>query len=291
MANSPEEDGDAIELSIVVPSRNAAEVLPNQLSALSAQRADFGWEVIVVDNASEDDTARVASRFDGSLRLQVISEGVRGRHHACNRAVAAARADRVAFVDADDIVLPGYVGAMRAALERSTVVAGRLVHAAGGTPAAFGDVQSHGLMPSLGFLPYASGGNLGVWREAFLDIGGFASDVPFGEDVDLSWRLILAGADISFEPEAQVQVNQRATVRAMFTQHRRFGTAHALLYAKFAPFGMPRRPWAEIRDDWKVTLGAIPRLNDHEIRARWVRRTARSVGRVQGSFASRRLYL
>lgn len=281
-----------IELSIVIPSRNAAAVLSEQLSALAAEDVDFAWEVIVVDNASADDTAAVAEGFSDILPVHLVSEPNRGRHFACNRGVEAARAEVVAFVDADDLVLPGFVGAMQSALQQSDVVAGRLVHGDETRSGIdFGNVQSDGLMSGFGFLPYASGGNFGVSKKAFVSVGGFTSDVPYGEDVDLSWRLILAGAEISFAAGAAVRVRQRSTLRDMFTQHRRFGTAQALLYDKYAALGMPRRPRREVLDDWKVSLGAIPRLSDPGVRTRWTRRTARSLGRIQGSLRTRRLYL
>lgn len=280
------------ELSVVIPARDAAHVLANQLQALASERPDFDWEVIVVDNASEDDTSEVAGAFASSLPIRVVSELVPGRHHACNRGVDVAKADFIAFVDADDVVVSGYVPAMHSALERSGVVAGRLAHAADPEEdVQFGNVQSSGLMPSLGFLPYATGGNFGVHRESFLAVGGFESDIPYGEDVDLSWRLLLAGEQIRFEPNAEVRVHQRGDLRQMFTQHRRFGIAHALLYAKYAKHGMPRRPWAEVRRDWQASVAALPHLGDAHVRARWVRRTSRSIGRIQGSLRTRQLYL
>lgn len=281
-----------VELSVVIPARDAAHVLADQLEALASERPDFDWEVVVVDNASRDDTAGVAEGFASSLPIRVVSEPVPGRHHACNRGVAEARADLIAFVDADDVIIRGYVGAMRRALEGCGVVAGRLVHIDDHETAVdFGNVQSTELMPSLGFLPYATGGNFGVHRDSFLAVGGFESDIPFGEDVDLSWRLLLAGEEIRFEPDAQVRVRQRSNLRQMFTQHRRFGIAHALLYAKYAEHGMPRRGWEGIRRDWVASVAALPHLRDPGVRSRWVRRIARSIGRMQGSFRTRRLYL
>lgn len=280
-----------VELSVVIPARDAAHVLPNQLEALASEHPDFDWEVVVVDNASEDDTAHVAERLSAALPIRVVSERLPGRHHACNRGATEALGDRISFVDADDIVLPGYLQAMFGALRQSDFVAGRLVHDEDMELGAFGNMQAAGVAPLLGFLPFATGANLGVTKQAFLDVGGFNADVPFGEDIDLSWRLQIAGHDIAFCPDAMVRYHQRSSLRQMFTQHRRFGMAHALLYAKYAELGMPRRPPTDIRRDWFASVAALPHLRDPGVRARWVRRTARSIGRIQGSFRTRRMYL
>ena len=54
-------------VSVVVPAFNAATTLPAQLEALALQQTSVPFEVIVVDNASTDDTAAVAASYTGRL--------------------------------------------------------------------------------------------------------------------------------------------------------------------------------------------------------------------------------
>lgn len=87
-------------LSVVVPAYKGTEVLPRSLSALL--RSDLpreAWEMIVVDDASPDDTAFVAAQYaDTVVRLPVRPSGPA---FARNRGFEASRGDIVVFVDAD----------------------------------------------------------------------------------------------------------------------------------------------------------------------------------------------
>ena len=279
-------------VAVVIPCLDAADVLPRQLQALAAQHVTRSWEVVVVDNGSTDNTTQVATSFQDRLpRLRVVHEPRRGRHHACNTGVGATAAPCVLFVDADDEVHPGYVEAMAEALDTSDVAASALDHErfAVGEPEV-GLVQMTGLIDGFGFLPFASGASLGVRREAFLAVGGFHS-VPFGEDVDLSWRLQLAGYEIAFVPEARVAYAQRPDLGSMFRQHRRFGQAQAFLYRRYAASGMPRRGVGAAAAEWRRSLLGLLVSRDRGQRARAVRRLGRNVGRLIGSVRARVFYL
>lgn len=92
--------GDLPYLSVVVPAHDAARMLPDTLGAL--RRSDLDpdrWELIVVDDGSEDDTPLVAASFaDTVIRLPAPAHGPA---YARNRGFEAARGDCVVFVDAD----------------------------------------------------------------------------------------------------------------------------------------------------------------------------------------------
>lgn len=94
--------------SVIVPAHNAAHLLPQSLGALVA--SDFPrerFELILADDGSTDDTARVAGRYaDTIVRLP-------GRPHgpayARNRAFEVSRGDVIIFIDADVVVHPDTV--------------------------------------------------------------------------------------------------------------------------------------------------------------------------------------
>jgi glycosyltransferase involved in cell wall biosynthesis len=87
-------------LSVIVPAYNGTRVLPRALDALAASDLPRScWELIVVDDASTDDTAILAARYaDVVVRLP-------GRPHgpayARNRGFEAARGPVAVFIDAD----------------------------------------------------------------------------------------------------------------------------------------------------------------------------------------------
>lgn len=264
-------------LSVVIPCRNGAAVLPRQLAALAAQEWPEPWEVIVVDNASTDASAGVAAAWAGRLpSLRVLRAARRGRQHACNvGARAAARA--AVFVDADDEVAPGFVGAVGEALGRHPIVVVAAEAAGGGGP------QAGGLRDELGFLPWGQGGTIGVQRVVFDALGGFGESMRYAEDVDFCWRAQLAGYELHFVPEARVRWHPRPSLRGAWRQYRDYGRGQAMLYRLYRAHGMPRRPLGRAVGEWAGLVRSAPRLRTPEQRSRWVRRLARDVGRLQGS--------
>lgn len=283
---------EKVRLSVIIPCLDVAETLSDQLGALAEQQLDVPWEVIVADNGSNDTTCDVARSFAELLAVRIVSESRRGRHHACNAGARAAAGELLVFVDGDDEVAEGFLQAMADALAVHPVAAGRLEHEhLRDAEASFGAVQTTGLRDDLGFLPAASGGCLGVRRSAFEAVGGFHDGPAYGEDIDLSWRLQLAGFDVAFVPEAQVSVRQRNDLRTMYRQHRNFGAAHARLYRLYRERGMSRRPLAAAAADWwRILRGSLAARTPDE-KARFVRRLGRAVGRIRGSLECRVLYL
>lgn len=88
---------DKILFSIVIPAYNEEKMLPACLSALKNQAGNFNYEIIVVDNDSTDQTARLA-REQG---VKVISEPVRGVGLARKTGTEAAQGEYVLHLDAD----------------------------------------------------------------------------------------------------------------------------------------------------------------------------------------------
>jgi glycosyltransferase involved in cell wall biosynthesis len=89
----------------VIPTFNCATTLPDAIASVRSQR----WpdlEIIVVDDGSVDDTGRVLEELAGPA-LRVIRQGNAGPAAARNAGIDAARGEWVAFLDADDLWLPG----------------------------------------------------------------------------------------------------------------------------------------------------------------------------------------
>lgn len=93
------------EIAIVIPAHNRARVLPRALASVLGGADDV--EVVVVDDASSDDTATVLTGLaDRRLRHERL-ERRRNGNVARNRGIAATRAPIVAFLDSDDEFLAG----------------------------------------------------------------------------------------------------------------------------------------------------------------------------------------
>ncbi len=106
------------EVSAILPAWNAAATVAEAVASVQAQDGPT-WELIVVDDGSTDATARIvaaAARRDGRIRL--VRLGRRGGVAAArNQAMLLAEGRRLAFLDADDLWLPGKLSAQVAHLD------------------------------------------------------------------------------------------------------------------------------------------------------------------------------
>ncbi|WP_246691151.1 MULTISPECIES: glycosyltransferase family 2 protein [unclassified Mesorhizobium] len=105
-------------MSVVIPAHNAAETILETLASLSTEAAIIG-EILMVDDASTDDTAgaaqRIAAKF--ALPLRVLPANCRDAGAARNVALQQVACPWVYLIDADDLHLEG---GLRALLRRAT---------------------------------------------------------------------------------------------------------------------------------------------------------------------------
>ncbi|MFG1877483.1 glycosyltransferase [Sphaerisporangium sp. NPDC049003] len=182
------------EVSIVIPAYNEERYLPQYLpTVLTAlrywEKATGGrGEIIVVDNASTDATAQIAADYGA----RIVAEPLRGIGRARNTGAAAARGDRLVFIDADvDFPEDGIYAAMRHLTSGACV---------GGTIPALYEPTKLGarlLVAAWALYRRHFGGAQGVTqfctREAFFTLGGYRSELFMSEDVDFFARLIRLG--------------------------------------------------------------------------------------------------
>jgi GT2 family glycosyltransferase len=192
-------------VSVIVPARNAATELPRLLDALGGQDLDEPFEVIVVDDRSDDETAATA-RVHPAVTLVLAGEGL-GPGAARNRAAARASAPVLAFTDADCIPERGWLRAGLAAMRGADLVQGAVAPPAGEVPGPFDRVVAVGGPSCL----YETA-NLLVRKELFERVGGFerwlvprGGGKELGEDVWLGWRCRRVGAREAFAPDALVR--------------------------------------------------------------------------------------
>jgi glycosyltransferase involved in cell wall biosynthesis len=111
-----------VDVSVVIPVRNAADHLEEQLAALASQTYEGSWEVVVADNGSTDASLEVVRSW--ALRvphLEIVDASDRaGPSHARNVGAAAARGRVLAFVDADDVAAPTWLAELVAAAAGAT---------------------------------------------------------------------------------------------------------------------------------------------------------------------------
>lgn len=188
-------------ITVVVPFRDAANWLPACLASLARQEEE-AWELVAVDDGSRDASAALVASWATSRTqsVRLIQLPGRGVSTARNTGWAAARAPLVAFLDADDIALPGRLGRQAACFDADP----GLEHLLCGWQRLDADGQ-----PLQDVRPWLEGADCGLeaafehkavlpsaWmlRRSLLErSGGFDPSLRHAEDVDLLLRLAAAG--------------------------------------------------------------------------------------------------
>jgi glycosyltransferase involved in cell wall biosynthesis len=284
--------GSHMELSVVIPCRNGAATLGTQLRALALQQAAGEWEIVVADNGSTDGTADVVASFGRSpvpIR-RVDASRVSGINYARNEGVRAARGRFIVLCDADDIVEPGWLSALWAALADGADLVGGAVRRARGRKVA--DKPDTGLLNALGFLPWPYGANCGFTRRVYDEVGGFDESYVFGgEETEFFWRAQLRGYELCFVPTAVVTYVQRDTPREVFSQKFRYGRSAVQLYANFRFTGMPRSSTRRALVKWaRIPAKAARALLNRGSWYDFAISLGFSTGRLSGSWTQRVWY-
>lgn len=174
-------------LSVVIPAFNEAQRLPRCLESVRESARECGlsdYEIVVCDNASTDDTARLA-RETGA---RVVHEPIRRISRSRNAGAAAAKGEWLLFVDADSWLRPPTLRGMLDAASSGTVVGG-------GSTIGF-DRLTWWAWIALAFwtalslsMRWAAGSFVFCRADAFREVGGFPAEVAAGEEIYLSRAL------------------------------------------------------------------------------------------------------
>jgi len=187
-------------VSVIVPGYGVAGFLAEAISSVQAQSLS-DWEVIVVDDGDRTRVAAAFGPFAREPRMRLLQTNNAGVATARNRAVAAARADVIAFLDGDDVYEPDYLARMLQTLDGDSSLGfvacdAQLFGAGVRRPRLYSQAYSirgpvtleRVLTRQVHIFTAAM-----VRRSAFESIGGFDADLRVAEDLDLWLRLLAAG--------------------------------------------------------------------------------------------------
>jgi glycosyltransferase involved in cell wall biosynthesis len=286
------------ELTMIVTARNRADLVEDALASLAEQVWDGGdWDVVLVDNDSTDHTLEILARWADKMPVPARVVTATGRHdpsHARNVGVASTDAASVAFVDDDDVLAPGYVAAIGAALRDHELVGARHEHAllSDATMARYrGSFQTEELGEIFG-VPMVSGGGLACRRSLWLELEGQRPAIGYGgEDADFSLRAAGRGVVAAFVPGAVYHVRLRPGLRSSFRQGRRFGATRVLLYRRFRDqTGARPVPLRRLLRVWAGLVLRVPTVRQGGPRLVWTWQLGRRIGHLQGSLTHRTWY-
>jgi len=247
-----------MRFSIIIPFRNAAATLPRCLEAVVAQTST-DWELILVDNASTDNSRAVADAFvasHGQYPIRVVTEAVPGAAAARNAGARLASGSWLAFTDSDCVPQPDWLRDMGATMEADPepvafagcilpVPADSLV----GRFLGLYTLPPYDRNQTLREYTLTDGGfptaNFVVRREWFQKVGGFDPSIYiYGEDHELCRVLYAAGGAIAQRTDARVLHIHRSSWKGFIRQTFGFGRSHALM--------LRRLPAGRLIWDWPL---------------------------------------
>lgn len=223
---------DELTVSVVLITWNSAQYLRRCLAAI-AEQTHRDRELIVVDNASTDDSAALAASADTIIR----NNENRGFAAAANQGIAAASGEFVVLVNPDCFLAPDYIEKVVGAMgEKDGMGTGTLLRESGAVDSMGIRMTRTGrhldmVAPSREREVFGVSGAAAVYRMAFLRdvaIHGEVFDEDFfayREDADLAWRGRLFGWRAIHVPEAtaihvrQVTPENRASVSPTINMH------------------------------------------------------------------------
>jgi glycosyltransferase involved in cell wall biosynthesis len=214
-----------VELSVIICSRNRAASLRRTLNSIARMAAlrDSAWEVIVVDNASQDNTREVVEWYARScpFPIRYVREEKVGLSFARNRGLVEAGGRLLAFTDDDVILDENWIRNIVIAFEKydAACIGGKILPIWEGPKPKW---LSEDLYPILALLDYGDkpyslqkpkiwGANFAIKASACRYYGPFSTKlgrVPdklySGEETELCRRLLCAKEEIMYVPEIVV---------------------------------------------------------------------------------------
>lgn len=188
-----------MRISLVIPAYNEEKYIGECLKS-ALQNGKEIFEIIVVNNASTDNTRSVAETFSNLYpKIKICYEPKKGLTKARQRGLSEASGEAVAYIDADTKMPKGWAGKVNRYFEENK----KIVCVSG--PYIYYDQPPAGKIFTriywlLAYIIYffvgymAVGGNFAVRKSAILKAGGFDENISFyGEDTDMARRLSKVG--------------------------------------------------------------------------------------------------
>ena len=206
--------------SVVVCTYNRSQRLRGALDSVLSQEAS-DYELLVIDDGSDDDTAEVVATFDSPLVRYVRRENG-GLSAARNTGIHEARGEFVIFLDDDDRVEPSWLSTLAGNIGPRTGVVScgcrfyspdsdwEMISLPEQQPDAFNQVTALFLA-----------GTFAVRRDLYEQVGGYAEDLPISHQTELALRLLpeldRAGMTVESVDLPLVHIERRAVAQRLWS--------------------------------------------------------------------------
>ena len=231
------------QFSIIVPVYNRPQEIDELLQSLTKQTYIKKFEVVVVEDGSENISKEIVQTYSKDLNIQYYLKNNTGAGASRNYGMQHATGKYFIIFDSDCIIPPNYL------VEVENALTEKYTDAFGGADAAhesFTTIQKAINYSMTSF--FTTGGirgnkkavdkfqprsfNLGISKKAFEITNGF-SKMKIGEDIDLTFRLWDNNFETQFIEKAFVYHKRRSTFKQFFKQTFAFGNGRPFLNKKY----------------------------------------------------------
>ncbi len=239
--------------SIVVPTRNRPNQVYTLLQALaSLEYPKEKFEVILVDDGSEQCLDGVVAPFRSMLQVKLLRQNVGGCANARQHGVSMAQGTYLAFTDDDCLPQIHWLQIMEEhfGLEKECALTGPVQNALeGNCYSATTELLLHYIRiysaTAKGSRSFFPTNNIAFPAELFRRIGGMNPSwtVSGGEDRDLCYRWLAGGYSIRFLPDMRVLHAHHLNFQSFWRQHFHYGRGAFLYHYGYTPTGTSRIPF------------------------------------------------
>ncbi len=266
------------KVTVLIAAFNEARVIAETIRSVLTTTYPVE-EVIVIDDGSRDGTSEVVeAEFKDHPLVRLIRKENGGKASALNVGLAQARGDILFCIDADTQLDPRAVGALARHFENPKIgaVAGNVQvgnvdnlvtawQAVEYRSSQNMDRRAYATLNAITVIP----GAIGMWRKSVVEeVGAYQSDT-LAEDMDLTWRIRIAGYKMSTEPAAVAFTEAPDTWSALRKQRFRwsYGTFQCLWKHRSATFRHGWFGWFALPNQWlfQVVFQILAPLVDLQI--------------------------
>jgi len=230
-----------LKISLIIPVFNRPGEVEELLQSLSIQ-SDKDFEIVIVEDGSTMSSLQVVESYTDRLDIKYFFKANSGPGPSRNFGSEEASGDYLIFLDSDCVIPPDYCKIVRERLSSS------YADAFGGPDRAHPDFTKFQKAINFSMTSFLTTGgirggnekmgkfhprsfNMGYSREVYKATGGF-SRMRFGEDVDLSLRILENGFSTTLIKDAFVYHKRRSNLRQFFKQVYNSGIARINLHKR-----------------------------------------------------------
>lgn len=228
-----------LAFSFIVPVYNRPDEIEELLSSIAQLEVDEPFEIVIIEDGSEDDAELVIKKFTDQLQISYHKKQNTGPGDSRNYGMKLAKGNYFIILDSDCLLPKHYLKEVRRELSLD------FVHCFGGPDSAhdsFSHVQKAIDFAMTSFLTTGGirGGkrsvdrfqprsfNMGISKEVFEITKGFGSIHP-GEDPDVTFRIWQEGYQTRLFPKAFVYHKRRINWKKFYLQVKKFGLVRPIL--------------------------------------------------------------